>query len=141
MHASRWPGILAQVIWIIHAAVYAVIAVGALYAGIAFPGVAAIPLLVAAVLFAAVYMKRNRRIVLRTLAAAGVQLVLGILLLGGRRSAFIVDGHEWRGLPGLPEPLQVPAWVVGLLLPPAITVYALRQIRRGEQRHTLSGAT
>ena len=141
MNSARWPGILAQVIWIIPATVYAVTAVGALYAGIAFPGVAAIPLLVAAVLFAAVYAKRNSRIVLRTLVAAGVQLVLGILLLGGPSSTFTVDGHEWRGLPGLPELLQVPAWLIGLLLPPTITAYALRQIRRGEQRRTRSSAT
>lgn len=139
MNPARWPGILAQAIWIAHAGVHAVLAVGALYLGAAFPAFAALPLLAATVLFAAVYARRNGRLVVRTLLAAGAQLALGSLLLGGPGTTLTIGERAWRDLPALPGLLQVPAWAVGLLLPAATTVYALRQIRRGERRRILPG--
>jgi hypothetical protein len=110
---------------------------GVPFFGSAIPLVMAAPLLVAALLFGIIYCRRRPRSVGGILLVTMSNLVLALLLVGGPGTVWTFVGRHWVNPPGLPDAAGVATFVVGLLIPPGVTVFAIRAIRRDRTVRTV----
>jgi hypothetical protein len=102
----------------------------------ALPLVAGIPLLGVAGLSAVFAWRFAPRFMLSALITSVLQVIMGVLLLGGPGTSSFIGGRETLNPPGLPVMLHVPALLVGLVLPPLLVFCSIRVLRTDESTRT-----
>lgn len=137
---SSWRRTTAQLVWLSYAGLYVVALMGVPFFGSAMPLVMAAPLLVAALLFGIIYCRRRPRFVGGILLVTIINLVLALLLVGGPGTVWTLVGRQWVNPPGLPDAAGVATFVLGLLIPPGVTVFAIRALRGDQTVHTVPSA-
>jgi hypothetical protein len=121
---------VARWIWYLYGAAFPFLVFGALLVGTrALPLMAGVPLLGVVGLSAVFAWRRSPRFILIALAASVLQVILGVLLLGGTDTSVVTGNRVVAALPGLPTMLQVPALLLGLVLPPCLVFYSVGALR------------
>ena len=122
--------VVARWIWYLYGATFPFLVFGALLLGIrTLPLIAGVPLLAVVGLSVSLVWPLSRRLVLIALGTSVLQVMLGVLLLGGPGTSVLSGGREFVDPPGLPALLQVPALLFGVVLPPCLVFYSLRTLR------------
>ncbi len=121
---------VARWIWYLYAAAFPFLVFCALLLGTrALPLIAGVPLLGVVGLSAVFAWRLSRRFMLIALVTSTLQVILGVLLLGGPGTS-IISGHRELAAPlGLPTMFQLPALLFGLVLPPCLVFYSMRALR------------
>lgn len=108
-----------------------------LFAGAPGPGVipwlASLGLLPVALVYAAIALRASPVRAVAVLLLSICQLVLGELLVGGPGTTWFIAGHSISHPPGLPRALIWPGFIVGMVLPIALAIFALASLRRGDR--------
>jgi hypothetical protein len=135
MHTYTAPAMpsriaVARWMWCLYGAAFPFLVFGAMLVGTrALPLMAGVPLLGVVGLSAVCAWRFSPRFILIALATSALQVILGVLLLGGPATSIISGSREFAAPPGLPTMLQVPALLFGLVLPPCLVFYSMRALR------------
>ena len=121
---------VARWLWYTYGAAFPVLVFGAMLVGTrALPLMTGVPLLGVVGLSAVLAWRLAPRFILIALAASVLQVMVGVLLLGGPGTSISFGSREFAAPPGLPIMLHVPALLFGLVVPLCLVLYATRALR------------
>jgi hypothetical protein len=124
-------------LWYGFGVVYLFLLVATLWGAVVFPLLLSVVMIPVALVFAALHASRSRRTVLIVLNIALLELLIGIVLLSDPDFTWHVRGSWRRGMIRLPEPIGVLLWLLGVLMPAALTYWVLRQLKASDSARSL----